>query len=133
MAEKKPLERYMDAGKEFTEMSRKRVQKVARELVRESEAGLEHAEDWADEFVQRGRRSAEQFADLVRKEIREQIKQFNLATHQDVIKVVQQFIERTTKAAAPVMEAASRTVTTAKKTDRKSTRLNSSHRCISYA
>ena len=95
-------------------MSRKRVQKVARELAKESEAGREHAEDWAEEFVQRGRRSAEQFADLVRKEIREQIKQFNLATNQDVIKVVQQFIERTTKAAAPVVEAASRTVTATK-------------------
>jgi polyhydroxyalkanoate synthesis regulator phasin len=58
MAEKKPLERYMEAGKEFTETSRKRVQKVAHELARESEVGREHAEDWADEFVQRGRRSA---------------------------------------------------------------------------
>ena len=100
---KKPLERYVDAGKEFTEMSRKRVQKVARELARETEVGREHAEDWADDFVQRGLRSAEQFGDIVRKEIRAQIKHFNLATNQDVIKVVQQFVERTTKAAAPVM------------------------------
>jgi polyhydroxyalkanoate synthesis regulator phasin len=114
MGDKKPFERYMEAGKEFTETSRKRIEKVAHDLAREGEAGREHAEDWAEEFVQRGRKTAEQLADLVRKEIRAQIKQFNLATNQDVVKVVQQFIERTTKAAAPVMEAAGRKVTATK-------------------
>ena len=78
MASKKPLERYVEAGKEFTETSRKKVQTIARDFAKEGEAGREHAEDWADEFVARGRRGAEQFSELVRHEIRRQIQQFNL-------------------------------------------------------
>ncbi|MGO8721365.1 MAG: hypothetical protein ACLQRM_01295, partial [Acidimicrobiales bacterium] len=102
MANKKPLDRYVEAGKEFTEASRRCLEAVARDLAREGESGREHAEDWAEELLERGRRTAEQLGELVRKEIRHQVKQFNLATNQDVIKVVQQFVERTTKAAAPV-------------------------------
>ena len=109
MASKNPLDKYVAAGKEFTEKTRKQVQTIASDLARESESGRGHAEDWADDFVQRSRRGAEQFTELLRVEIRKQIHQLNLATNQDVVKVVQQFIERTTKAAAPVKDAASRT------------------------
>jgi hypothetical protein len=115
MAKNKPLDRYVEAGKEFTEASRKCLEDIAHGLARETAPGLEHAEDWAEELVERGRRAAEQLGGLVRKEVRHQIKQFNLATNQDVIKVVQQFVERTTKAAAPVMDAASRTMAATKK------------------
>ncbi len=123
MAQKKPLDRYVEAGKEFTEASRKCLEGIAHGLIKESgagrehaeqwardmagrakeggESGREHAEDWAEELVERGRRAAEQLGELVRREVSHQIKQFNLATNQDVIKVVQQFVERTTKAAAP--------------------------------
>jgi len=120
MAEKKPLERYMDAGKEFNRDEPQAGPEGQRgSSSGRARAGREHAEDWADEFVQRGRRSAEQFADLVRKEIREQIQAVQPRdAHQDVIKVVQQFIRAHTKAAAPVMEAASRTVTATKKRNR---------------
>ena len=70
-------------------------------------------------MVERGRRVAEQLGALVRREVRHQIKQFNLATNQDVIEVVQHFVERTTKAAAPVMDAAARTMTGTKKSAEK--------------
>jgi hypothetical protein len=110
MAKNKPLDRYVEAGKEFTEASRKCLEDIAHGLARESGAGREHAEDWAEELVERGRRAAEQLSELVRREVGHQIKQFNLATNQDVIKTVQHFVERTTKAAAPVMDAASRTM-----------------------
>ena len=40
---------------------------IAHDLAKESEAGREHAEDWAEELVERGRRAAEQLGDLVRK------------------------------------------------------------------
>ena len=106
MAKNKPLDRYVEAGKEFTEASRRCLEDIARGITKESASGREHAEDWAEELVDRGRRVAEQLGELVRKEVRHQIKQFNLATNQDVIKVVQQFVERTTKAAAPVVDAA---------------------------
>lgn len=119
MPKNKPLDRYVEAGKEFTEASRRCLETIAHDLAREGEAGREHAEDWAEELVERGRRAAEQLGDLVKREVREQIKQFNLATNQDVIKVVQHFVERTTKAAAPVMDVASRTVTATKKAARR--------------
>lgn len=106
MAKKKPLDRYVEAGKEFTEASRRCLEGIAQDIIKEGGSGREHAEDWAEELVERGRRTAEQLGGLVRKEIRHQIRQFNLATNQDVIKVVQQFVERTTKAAAPVVDAA---------------------------
>jgi hypothetical protein len=106
MAKQRPLDRYVEAGKEFTEASRRCLEAVAHDIIKESETGREHAEDWAEEIVERGRRAAEHLGGLVRKEVRHQVKQLNLATNQDVIKVVQQFVERTTKAAAPVVDAA---------------------------
>ena len=86
MPKNKPLDRYVEAGKEFTEASRRCLEAIAHDLAKEGEAGREHAEDWAEELVERGRRAAEQLGDLVRREVRDQIKQFNLATNQDVIK-----------------------------------------------
>ena len=106
MAKKKPLERYVEAGKEFTEASRRRLEGIAHDLTGETASGREHAEDWAEELLERSRKTAEQLGGVVRREIRHQIKQFNRATNQDVVKAVQQFVERTTKAAAPVMDAA---------------------------
>ena len=118
MAKKKPLERYVEAGKEFTEASRRRLEGIAHDLTGETASGREHAEDWAEELLERSRKTAEQLGGVVRREIRHQIKQFNRATNQDVVKAVQQFVERTTKAAAPVMDAATRKVTGTKKADK---------------
>jgi hypothetical protein len=106
MAKQSPLDRYVEAGKEFTEASRRRLEAVAQDIMKESGSGRERAEDWAEEMVERGRRAAEQVGGFVRKEIRHQVKEFNHATNQDVIKAVQGFVERTTKAAAPVVDAA---------------------------
>ena len=102
MEAKTPLEKYVAAGKEFTEASLKRAQIIIRDLAREGESSREHAGGWADDFVQR----AEEMTEIVRNEIARQIKALNLATNQDVIKVVQQFVERTTKAPAPTRGAA---------------------------
>jgi len=109
MEAKTPLEKYVAAGKEFTEASLKRAQIIIRDLAREGENSREHAEGWADDFVQR----AEGFTEIVRNEIARQVKALNLATNQDVIKLVQQFVERTTGAAAPTREPASRPTQTA--------------------
>ena len=49
MASKNPLDKYVAAGKEFTEKTRKQVQTIASDLARESESGRGHAEDWADD------------------------------------------------------------------------------------
>lgn len=116
---KKPLDRYVEAGKEFTEASRRCLEGIVHDLAGERGPQREHPEDWAEEMVERGRRVAEQLGALVRREVRHQIKQFNLATNQDVIEVVQHFVERTTKAAAPVMDAAARTMTGTKKSAEK--------------
>jgi len=115
MAKKTPLDKCMEAGKQFTEASLKCLSAEARDFAKEGENGRARAEEWAEEFVERGRRTAEQLVDVVRKEVRHQVKQLNLATNQDVIKVVQEFVERTTKAAAPVMDAATRTMAATKK------------------
>ena len=53
MEAKTPLEKYVAAGKEFTETSLKRAQIIIRDLAREGENGREHAEGWAEDFVQR--------------------------------------------------------------------------------
>ena len=116
MPEKKPLEKYMEAGKEFA-TSRKRVQKDWRRTISRGRAKPGASMQRIGQTNSSGAAAGAQSSSpiLFARRSREQIKQFNLATNQDVIKVVQQFIERTTKAAAPVMEAATRTVTATKK------------------
>ena len=122
MAEKKPLDRYVEAGKEFTEASRQRASRRSHTISPgRARPGASTPKIGRRRWSSGAAGAAEQLGDLVKREIREQIKQFNLATNQDVIKVVQQFVERTTKAAAaPVRDVASRTMTATKKAARAS-------------
>ncbi|HZU72628.1 MAG TPA: hypothetical protein VE990_07630, partial [Acidimicrobiales bacterium] len=84
MAENDFLRRYLDAGIAFTQLTRDRAEELVRELVRAGEVQREQTQQWVEELVERGRRNREQVAELVRRELRDQLESTPLATRIDL-------------------------------------------------
>jgi len=107
MAKQKPLERYVSAGMAFSQVTRKRAERLVRDLVKEGEVGREQASDWVEELLTRSRRSAEHLTELVRHEVKRQVDQLGLVDSDDVGKIVERFVS----AARSAGEQTMRTVT----------------------
>jgi len=81
------LRRYIDAGIEFTQLTRQRAEEVVRELVRAGEVQAEQAQQAVEEMMDRNRRNTERLVDTVRREMRNQIGNLGLATKDDVARL----------------------------------------------
>ncbi|MGH9304656.1 MAG: hypothetical protein ACRDZ5_09625, partial [Acidimicrobiales bacterium] len=92
MADESPFERYIAAGMAFSQITRERAGQMLRELVGEGEEGRDQAAEWFEEVIARSRRGAEQIAELVRTEVRHQIKTSGLVTVGDVAKMIDQVL-----------------------------------------
>ncbi len=108
MAQEKrnPLQRYIDVGTAFTQMTRKRAEDLVRELVREGEVGREQGKELVDELITKSRRSAEHVSEMVRDEVRKQVAALGLTNRQDVAEVVQKFIGAVSEAGQKVAQTA---------------------------
>lgn len=73
MARSDLWKRYLDAGMEFTQMSRERAEAVVRDLVKAGEVRRKEAEQWVEDLLDRSRRNTEEVVALVRRELREQL------------------------------------------------------------
>ena len=88
MAERRDvLRRYIDAGIEFTQLTRQRAEDVVRELVRAGEVQAEQAQQAVEELMERNRRNTERLVETVRKEMRNQVGNLGLATKDDVARI----------------------------------------------
>jgi len=81
------LRRYIDAGIEFTQLTRKRAEDVVRELVRAGEVQAEQAQQAVEELMERNRRNTERLVETVRGEIRSQVANLGLATRDDIARL----------------------------------------------
>ena len=88
MAERRDvLRRYIDAGIEFTQLTRQRAEDVVRELVRAGEVQAEQAQQAVEELMERNRRNTERLVETVRREMRNQVGNLGLATKDDVARI----------------------------------------------
>lgn len=84
MADNDMLKRYLDAGVQFTQMTRTRAEAIVKELVRAGEVQRDQAQGRAEELVERSRKNTEQLLTLVRKEVADQLAGLGLATKADL-------------------------------------------------
>ena len=81
------FKRYLEIGASVLGMTRERAESIVRDLVASGEVAKGQATKAADWLVERGRTGSEEIADLIRREIREQIAALGLATKDDVARL----------------------------------------------
>ena len=87
------FKRYLEIGASVLGMSRERAETIVRDLVASGEVAKGQATKAADWLVERGRAGSEEIAELVRREIRQQIAALGLATKDDVARLEAQIDE----------------------------------------
>ena len=107
MAGKDMIQRYLEAGSAFTEMTRARAEGIVKELVKAGEVQLDQVQSLVDELVERRRRNADQLLTMIRKEVATQLSQLGLATREDLDALEQRVNQKlAAKKAAPKKVAA---------------------------
>ena len=113
------FKRYLEIGASVLGMTRERAESIVRDLVASGEVAKGQANKAADWLVERGRTGSEEIAELVRREIRQQIAALGLATRDDVAHLEAQIDELRTAAAPaeppPAMPRARKASTAATK------------------
>ena len=67
-----PLQKLLETGAEFTEMSRQQAESVVKSLIEAGEVRRSEAEEAVQGLLDRGRQTALAFAELVQREVAEQ-------------------------------------------------------------
>lgn len=91
---------YLDAGVEFTEVTRAQARRRAEQLVREGKLARERVQAFVDDLVALSRRRTEQVAELVRREVARQVKVLGIATKDDLAALEARLAGTAKKAAA---------------------------------
>jgi polyhydroxyalkanoate synthesis regulator phasin len=81
------FKRYLEIGASVLGMSRERAESIVRDLVASGEVAKGQATKAADWLVERGRAGTEELAEMVRREIRQQIVALGLVTKDDLARV----------------------------------------------
>lgn len=87
------FKRYLEIGASVLGMSRERAESIVKDLVASGEVAKGQATKAADWLVERGRTGSEEVAELVRREIRQQVTALGLATRDDVARLEAQIAE----------------------------------------
>lgn len=77
-------QQLLEAGMEFTQMTRAEAQRRAQKLVKEGQLAQERAQAFVDAVVDSSKRRADGLAETVRQEIQRQMKSLGLATKSDL-------------------------------------------------
>jgi polyhydroxyalkanoate synthesis regulator phasin len=93
MAENDLFKRLLDAGMTFTALTQARAEDLIRDLVRAGAVQAEQAQASVDELVDRSRRNSERLIDAVRTEIDQQLAKLDLATREDLERLVHRFAD----------------------------------------
>lgn len=106
MAQTELLERYLDAGVAFTRTIQQRAEALAEDLVRAGEAQAERATARGNELLERSRQNTERLVEMVRSEVREQIRNLGVAGQSDIDVLREEIASLKTSTAAKKAPAA---------------------------
>ena len=127
------LRQYLDAGIQFTQMTRERAESIVKDMVEAGEVRRKQGNRLVDELVDRSRSNVEQLLDTVRKEVQDQVAMIEVVSRDAFNRLEEQVTQlraqiegrgRTTarrpastakKAKATAKKAATRTTSAAKK------------------
>ncbi len=115
MATNDNLQRYIDAGIAFTNMTRKKAEELVSELVKNGDIQTDEARARVDELLERGRQGTEFIVSSVRSEVQRQLGAVGITNLEDLATQVAALLGRTGSAAkssaakkAPAKKAAAK-------------------------
>jgi polyhydroxyalkanoate synthesis regulator phasin len=101
---------YLQAGMEVTEVTRKRAEKIVRDLVKSGEVGTHEAGQWVEDLLARSRATADSFAERVKVEVQRQMETLGLVEPPKATKTpAKKAVKKTVKKAATKSAAAKST------------------------
>ena len=101
--------RYLDAGMEFTQLTRSRAESIVKELIKAGEVQRDERQQRIAELLDRSRRNTEELVGAVRKELNQQLSSLGVVTKAE-FKKLEAKVDALTKASgaakAPAKKAA---------------------------
>ena len=79
--------RYLEAGMEFSKMTRARAESIVKDLIKAGEVQREQRQQRIEELLDRSRKNTEDLVGAVRKELDRQLSTLGLATNADIDKL----------------------------------------------
>ena len=106
------LKQYLDAGIQFTQMTRERAEAIVKDLVDAGEVRRKQANRLVDDLVDRSRSNFDQMLETVRKEVQDQVALLEVVSKDAIARLEDQVNQLRTqiegrRRAAPVRKAAS--------------------------
>ena len=92
-------QRYVDAGVNFTQMTRARAEELVQELVKSGAVQRKEAQARVEELVERSRKSSESLLNVVRDEVTHQLQALGISSVEDLATQVAAVLGRSTTAA----------------------------------
>src|SRR5882762_5138463 len=92
MPQNELLKRYLEAGMQFSQMTRERAEAIVRDLVKGGEVQAEQTQTMVTEVLERSRKNTERFVDQVQAEVRKQLSVAEYVT-KDVVNRLQSQID----------------------------------------
>ncbi len=118
MAQNPLIKRYLDAGMAFTQMTQARAEAIVKDLVKAGEVQANRTEELVAQLVDRSKRNTDRLMEVVRKEVRDQIKALGLATQDDIARLEAR-LAAVPATKAPAKEAGAKKAAAKKSTARK--------------
>jgi polyhydroxyalkanoate synthesis regulator phasin len=85
-----PLQQYVEAGTQFTEITRAHAERIVRELVKAGELGRRQAAEAVDDLVERSRANAAHLLQLIQTEVSNQLAVLETVTKDAVDRLEEQ-------------------------------------------
>jgi polyhydroxyalkanoate synthesis regulator phasin len=92
MPQNELFKRYLDAGMQFSQMTRERAEAIVRDLVKAGEVQAEQTQTMVTEVLERSRKNTERFVEQVQAEVRKQLSVAEFVT-KDVVTRLQSQID----------------------------------------
>ena len=102
------LQRYIDAGIAFTNMTRKKAEELVSELVKNGDIQTDEAKARVEELIERGRQGSEVIVSAVRSEVSRQLGAVGISNLEDLANQVASLLGRTTPAKKAPKKAAAK-------------------------
>ena len=106
MAQNELFKRYLDAGMQFSQMTRGRAEAIVRDLVKAGEVQAEQTQAVVTELVERSRKNTERFVEQVAAEVRKQLAVAEFVTKDVVTRLQTQIDDLRSQLPGPVGRSA---------------------------
>ena len=100
--------RYLDAGMEFSQMTRSRAESIVKDLIKAGEVQREQRQQRIEELLDRSRKNTEELMSAVRKELDQRLSALGVATKADLAKLEAK-IDKLAKAGSAAKASAKKT------------------------